>query len=68
VVAHDWLTVHAVPAALHVSALVPLQRVAPGVHAPVHSPPEQLAVHVAEYSHAVPLLLQTSTVLLTPQA
>ncbi len=38
---------HAVPPVLHVSTFAPLQRVAPGVHAPVQSPLEQPLAHVA---------------------
>jgi hypothetical protein len=40
-------TVQAVPAVLHCSMLFPLQRVAPGVQAPVHSPPEHETAQVA---------------------
>jgi hypothetical protein len=36
-----------VPAVSHVSMLLPLQRVAPGVQAPVHSPLEHATAHVA---------------------
>src|SRR5512141_203370 len=53
--------VQALPVLLHVSGVLPLQRVAPGVHAPVHSPPEQLTAHDCSPSHAVPVELQTST-------
>ena len=46
VVEQVLVTVQAVPPALHVSTLSPLQRVAPGVHAPVHRPPEQATAQV----------------------
>jgi hypothetical protein len=47
-VVHVSLTSHAVPALLQVSTLSPLQRFAPGVHAPVHKPAAHETAHVAE--------------------
>jgi hypothetical protein len=47
VVVQVVVTAQAVPAALHASTLLPLQRVAPGVQAPVHSPAEQATAQVA---------------------
>jgi len=57
------VTSQAVPPALHVCWSAPEQRVAPAVQAPVQRPFEQPAVQTALSSHAVPPLLQLSTML-----
>jgi hypothetical protein len=50
-----------VPALLHVSGTLPLQRVAPAVHGSVHTPAEHPMLHCWLKSHAVPDELQNST-------
>jgi hypothetical protein len=60
-VVHAAPASHAVPAPLQVSTPPALQRVAPGVHAPVQSPDEQPTAHVETCSHAVPVALHVST-------
>src|SRR5262249_42580347 len=52
-----------VPIASHFSTLPPLQRVELGVQPPVQSPSVQLTGHWATNKKAVPLPLQTSTLL-----
>jgi hypothetical protein len=63
VVVHAVPCVHPLPLALHVSGTLPLHCVAPGVQAPVQTPPLHVEVHCWMASHAVPVELHSSTTL-----
>jgi hypothetical protein len=58
---HIALCAHVVPVESQVSTLLPLQRCAPGLQPPVHSPAVQATVQFDDHSHAEPAELQIST-------